>query len=204
MRKRIKLSTFALAVFFMASVSVNAQEKVSIGLKTEVNSTFYKYDAESIYSNSSQYPGGSAGVFFKYDFNKWFALQTDVMLHYRNSEIENKLNNEKFKLESYDLELPVYAVFQTKVGTGKIFAGLGPYIGYGISAKTAGVNMYDKDATGKAPMKRLHYGAGTILGYDFGYFQINASYTSQNGIGAMRASSSLRRESFGLGIGLSL
>ncbi|SFJ34726.1 PorT family protein [Myroides guanonis] len=203
MRKQIKLSVVALAAFFMVSVSANAQEKVSIGLKTQVNSTFYKYDSESIYSNSSQEIGGSAGAFLKYDFNSWFALQTDLILHYRNSEMENKLTKKKSTLESYDLELPVYAVFQTKLGTGKIFVGLGPYIGYGIQAKTGDVDMYDKDVTGKKPMKQLHYGASAILGYDFGHFQINASYISQNGIGSMKETSPLRRESLGLGIGFS-
>lgn len=203
MKNQVKRSAVALAVFFMASVSANAQEKVTIGLKTEVNSTFYKYDSESSYSSSDPGLGGSAGAFFKYEFNRWFALQTDLMLHYRNSEMENKFFNEKSKLESYDLELPVYAVFQTKLGTGKIFVGLGPYIGYGISAKMGDIDMHDKEVTGKASMEQLNYGAAAIVGYDFGHFQINASYISQNGIGTMKETSPLRRESLGLGIGFS-
>lgn len=44
MRKQIKLSAVALAAFFMASVSANAQKKVSIGLKSEAHSTFYKIE----------------------------------------------------------------------------------------------------------------------------------------------------------------
>ncbi|WP_316823636.1 class A beta-lactamase, subclass A2 [Pedobacter gandavensis] len=44
MRKRIKLSTFALAVFFMALVSVNAQEKISIGGKNQANSILFKIE----------------------------------------------------------------------------------------------------------------------------------------------------------------
>lgn len=204
MRKQIKVSVVALAAFFMVSVSTTAQEKASIGFKTEVNSTYYKYDAESIYSNSTSELGGAAGLFVKYDFNRWFALQTDLMLHYRNSEMENKLTKEKAKLESYDLEVPVYAVFQAKVGTGKLFVGLGPYIGYGIQAKIGDIDMFEKDVTKKTPMKQLHYGAAAMLGYNFGHFQINASYISQNGIGVMKETSSpLRRESLGLGIGFS-
>lgn len=203
MRKQIKSSVVVLAAFFLASVSANAQEKVSIGLKSEANSTFYKYGSESTYSNSSPGIGGSAGAFFKYEFNRWFALQSDLMLHYRNSKMENKFSNEKSKLKSYDLELPIYAVFQSKLGTGKIFVGLGPYIGYGISAKMGDIDMYNKDVTGKAPMKQLNYGAAAMLGYDFGHFQINASYISHNGIGVMKETSSLRRQALSLGIGFS-
>ncbi|SFJ34650.1 class A beta-lactamase, subclass A2 [Myroides guanonis] len=44
MRKQIKLSVVALAAFFMVSVSANAQEKVSIGIKTQANSTCYKIE----------------------------------------------------------------------------------------------------------------------------------------------------------------
>ncbi|MEG2162654.1 MAG: outer membrane beta-barrel protein [Chryseobacterium sp.] len=200
----MKLSVIALVALFLASVSANAQEKVSIGLKAEANSTFYKYDSESIYSNSSQELGGSSGLFVKYEFNRWFALQSDLMLHYRNSEMENKLSNEKSKLKSYDLELPVYAVFQTKLGTGKIFVGLGSYMSYGISAKMGDINLNDKDVTDKAPMKQLNYGVAAIIGYDFRRFQINTSFISQNGIGVMTETSSLRRESISLGIGVYL
>ncbi|UUC44121.1 porin family protein [Flavobacterium cerinum] len=204
MRKQVILSIVAMATFFMASVSVNAQTRVSLGIKGGVNSTFYKYDSESPYSDSSPELGGSVGGFLKYDFGKWFALQTDLMIHYRNSEMENKYTAEKSKLESYDLELPVYAVFQTKLGTGKLFFGVGPYIGYGIRAKTGNIDMYDKDIAGNRPMKQLNYGAATMLGYDFGRFQINCSYISQNGIGVMNNSSGIRRQAFGLGIGYSL
>lgn len=201
MKKQLHLSVVALTTFFMASFSANAQENFSIGIKTEANSTFYKYTDESEYSNSTRSLGAGAGIFFKYEFNNWFALQTDLMYHHRNSEMENKVTTEKSKLKSSDLELPVYAVFQSKIGAGKIFAGLGPYMGYGINAKIGDTDMYQKDITGKAPMKRLQYGAAAMLGYSLGRFQINASYISQNGIGVMKETSPLRREAIGLGIG---
>lgn len=204
MRKQVNLLAVVIAAFLIVSVSANAQNKASIGLKAEANTTSYKYDAESNYSGSDQGLGGSAGLFFKYDFTRWFALQTDLMLHYRNSELKNKYTNEKNKLESYDLELPVYAIFQSKLGMGKIFVGIGPYIGYGISANMGDIDMYSKDETGKAPLKQLNYGAAAILGYDFGHIQINASYISQNGIGVMKGTSPLRSESISLGVGFSL
>lgn len=203
MRKQIKLSLLALGVIIMTSISVSAQNKASVGLKAEANSTFYKFDTETAFSNSSPDYGGGAGLFFKYEFKKWFALQSDLMLHYRNSEMTDKLTDEKTKLESYDLELPVYAIFQANTGAGKFFVGLGPYMGYGIKATNGETDMYEKDLTGKAPMRKLKYGAAAIVGYDFGHFQINASYISRNGIGVMTDTSPLRPESISLGIGFS-
>lgn len=193
----------ATATFLLGSATLHAQNKISLGLKGGVNSTFYKYDSESDYSKSSPGLGASVGGFLKYDFGKWFAVQTDVMVHYRNSEMENKFTSEKSKLESYDLEVPVYGIFQFNMGTGKLFFGIGPYIGYGFSAKRENVDMYSKNAEGKSPMKPLNYGAATMLGYELGHFQINASYISQNGIGVIN-NGSLRGQTFGFGIGYRL
>lgn len=202
--KKQMLLPVALATLLMVSVSVNAQQKLSFGLKGGVNSTFYKYDSESPYADSKMKAGGSAGGFLKYDFGKWFAVQTEIMVHYHNSEMKNKYTNEKSDLKSYDLELPVYGVFQFNLGEGKVLLGVGPYVGYGVSAKLDGMDMYKKDFTGKAPMKQLNYGAAAMLGYDFGRFQISTSYISQNGIGVIRKGSALTRQTFELGIGYKL
>ncbi|PUB33493.1 outer membrane protein with beta-barrel domain [Elizabethkingia sp. YR214] len=204
MKKRVILSVVATIAFLMVSNAVNAQKKLSLGFKGEINSTFYKNGSEGIYSKSSPELGGSVGGFLKYHFGKWFGLQTDLMVHYRNSEMENRFTAEKSKLESYDLELPVYGVFQFNLGTGKVFFGVGPYIGYGINAKIDHMDMYNKDAEGKAPMKCLNYGAAAMLGYSFGRFQINTSYISQYGIGVMENTLDMKRQSFGLGIGYTL
>lgn len=203
MKKSVILSIVATATSLLGSATLHAQNKMSLGLKAGANSTFYKYDSESDYSKSSPALGASVGGFLKYDFGNWFAVQTDVMFHYRNSEMSNKFTSEKSKLESYDLEVPVYGVFQFNMGTGKLFFGIGPYISYGLSAKTESLDMYSKNAEGKSPMKPLTYGAATMLGYELGHFQINASYISQNGIGAIH-NNSLRRQTFGLGIGYRL
>ncbi len=65
-----------------------------------------------------------------------------------------------------------------ELGSGKAFIGAGPYAGYGISAKSGGVNLFKKNnETGKASMNRFDYGVGGIIGYDFNKnWQINASY----------------------------
>lgn len=203
MKKSVILSIVATATFLLGTSTLRAQSKMSLGLKGGVNSTFYQYDSESDYSKSSPGLGASVGGFLKYDFGKWFALQTDLMFNYRNSELSSKFTSEKSKLESYDLEVPVYAVFQFNMGTGKLFFGVGPYIGYGFSAKTESLNMYSKNTEGKTAMKPLNYGAATMLGYELGHFQINASYMAQNGIGAIN-NSPIRRQTFGLGIGYKL
>ncbi len=203
MKKTMNLSLVVLATLLMVSVSAKAQQKLSIGAKAEANTTIYKFDALTEFESSSPDFGGGAGVFFNYEFKNWFSLQADLLLQYRNSEMGNKITLEKSQLTSYDVELPVYAIFQAKVGTKRLFLGVGPYMGYGISAKFENTDMYDKDVSGRAPLHKLKYGAAAMLGFDFGHFQINATYISQNGIGQMRATSPIRSESVSLGVGYS-
>lgn len=203
MKKQMILSVVAMVVLFMVSVSANAQSKVSLGVKGGLNSTFFIMKSDSPYSNGTLGFGGSAGGFLKYDVNNWFAVQTDLMFHYRNSELKSKATAEKKTFESYSVELPVYAVFQVDLSSGKFFFGLGPYIGYGISAKTGGIDMFKKCTAGDTPMQRVNYGGAVMLGYNFTHhWQINASYISQAPLGAT-GTSTMNPQTFGLGIGYS-
>lgn len=204
MKKQFILSAVIAVAISMFSTSVKAQDgKFSFGLKASANSTFFLMESKSPYSNSSLGLGGSAGGYLKYDFGNWFALQTDIMFHYRNSELKVNSTAEKLTFESYSIELPVYAVFQFNLGTGKMFFGLGPYIGYGLNAKAGGVDMYKKDASGDTPMQQLAYGGAIMLGYNFGrHWQISASYISQGPLGAT-GTASMNPQTFSLGIGYS-
>ena len=194
------LSVAAVAVLLMVSISAGAQGRVSLGLKGGANSTFFLMDKESPYSNSSLGIGGSAGGFLKYDVNNWFALQTDLMFHYRTSGLKSKVAGGKLKFESYSVELPVYAVFQFDLGAGNIFLGLGPYIGYGLSARVGGSDMFQKNTNGDTPMQRINYGGAIMLGYNFArHWQINASYITQSPLGA-RGTAAMNVQNFGLGI----
>src|SRR5690606_36188475 len=69
-------------------------------------------------------------------------------------------------------------IAQGELGSGKAFIGAGPYVGYGISAKSDGVNLFNKNGgTGKPAMNRFDYGVEGMIGYDFDKnWQINASY----------------------------
>jgi len=66
--------------------------------------------------------------------------------------------------------------------TGNFFIGAGPYLGLGIDARykasgASDVELYKEYNNQKSEMQRWDFGAGAILGYEFGNgLQIKAGY----------------------------
>ncbi|MFD1771445.1 porin family protein [Sphingobacterium suaedae] len=167
--------TFFLAVgAWIFSSQLSAQEfPVSVGFKAATNLSNYRLSG-GVEGNSKMSIGGSLGGIVKYDISPNFALQSGIDFYYRTS----KLGNQTDKIKSFGVEIPLYGIVQGELGRGKAFIGAGPYIGYGISAKSSGVSLFKPNSTtGRSTMNRLDYGVGGIIGYDLGKnWQINATY----------------------------
>ncbi|NQD71113.1 PorT family protein [Sphingobacterium shayense] len=177
MKKNVVTFVFAISALILSS-KVSAQDTpVSFGLKAGAGLSNYRLGGEMKRFKSKMNIGGSAGAFVKYDLSPNFALQTGLDVYYNISKLESKTERSTDKLKSFGVEVPVYGIVQGKLGTGNAFLGAGPYVGYGISAKANGINLFKKnDRTGSA-MNRFDYGLGGIIGYDFKEnWQINASY----------------------------
>lgn len=67
------------------------------------------------------------------------------------------------------LQVPVYALYQTKLSSGSIFGGLGPYLAYGIGGKTTstfnGHTEEIKSFNSTTGFKRFDAGLGLTAGY---------------------------------------
>ena len=114
--------------------------------------------------------GFSFGGFMKVELLKNFALQYELLFSRKVSELEYKSLNTKQDYETWGVEVPVYAIGQLKLGSGKGFVGIGPYVGVGFSSvsKPGNINLYTKDKiTDKRTMNRWDVGFGAILGYEF-------------------------------------
>ena len=88
---------------------------------------------------------------------------------------------------------------------GRIYGGVGPYFGYGFSAKLkdSDIDLYKKK-DGETPMKRMTTGVAAQIGYEFPCrLQINASYKMgmTNSLDAGSSNSKMRPYSASLGIG---
>ena len=109
------------------------------------------------------------GGFLKLE-SRYFALQYELLVRYRSSEMEDTISQSKTNYQYWDLEIPVYIMGQIPTKAGKFFIGAGPYVSFGLDAKEfpKNVNLYRKDNTAeKAIMHRWDFGIGTMLGFEF-------------------------------------
>jgi len=206
----MKKTVLTFTIIMVGIVSVNAQglmslikSKVSIGVKGEGNySGFILSDMDN--TKSTMGVGGSGGVFIKFNISKNFAIQEDILFSYQTSKLEQDGVEDTY--EYIGAEVPIYLMGQWgTLSGGRIYGGVGPYFGYGFSAKMkdGNVNLYKK-IDGETPMKRMTAGAAAQLGYEFPFgLQINASYKIgfTNALDAGSSDSKMLPHSASLGIG---
>lgn len=166
--------------------------EVSFGIKANVNTSGFLLKNMPNNENSMNI-GGSLGGFMKIEFQKGFAMQPELIIHYKTSSMKETLLDTKSDYEYWGIEIPIYYMGQLKMGKGKGFIGIGPYVSLGLDAKSKingnKFDLYKKDEiTDKSVMQRWDFGFGGMIGYEFKFgLQINAGYQ----IGLINALSSL-------------
>ncbi len=198
-----KIVLTVAVVLGLGLTQVNAQV-ISGGIKANANmSNFLLSDMGSTESNMKV--GASLGGFMKMEFSENFALQPELLFHYKSSEM--KLGSNKTDYEYWGAEIPIYAVGQMAMGNGKGFIGVGPYVGFGIDAKykTGDMDLYEKDkVTDKAYLNRWDFGVGVMLGYEFNNgFLVNAGYQMGliDNLDANKDNATMRNQTISLGVG---
>lgn len=197
-----KIILICLSVL-MTTGFVSAQTNISGGIKVEANmSNFLLSDLEP--QKSTMRVGPNLGGFMKIDFHENFALQPELMFYFRNSKTEFTKDNED-TFQQWGVQIPIYAVGQMQLGTGRGYVGLGPYVGFGFDARydDADVNLY-KEINGKKTMNRWDFGAGLMVGYEFDNgLQINAGYQMGfiDQLDALKDDATKRTQTVTLGIG---
>jgi opacity protein-like surface antigen len=172
----MKKIILTLAVALGLGITQTNAQKLSGGIKAESNlSNFILSDLGS--AESSMKLGAGIGGFLKYDLSDFFAIQPELMLHFKSSKMEHNTTKDDFQYIGFNL--PVYAMGQWQnEGGNRFYAGVGPYIGLGLGAKykDADIDLYEEVA-GQKPMQRFDFGFGAQIGYEFNEgIQINAGY----------------------------
>lgn len=170
--KRIILS-IAL-IIGLGIAKINAQT-VTGGIKVEANtSNFILSDLDNVESKLGI--GVTVGGFGIIEFNDNLAFRSEVLLHLKNSSIENKAAGD-MDFQYFGVEIPLYAVGQFGMGNGKAFVGVGPYVGIGIDARYKASGEKDIKLYDNSVLQRWDVGAGLLLGYELSNkLQINAGY----------------------------
>ena len=177
---------FAILIFAATIKGIYAQNKndgqvkTTWGIKTEFNSSGFIISKTSDVAGEMKI-GASGGGFVNFEIAEHFALQGELMYHYRTSDINISGLHRDFRF--WGMQIPIYAIYQWKFAREcKFYAGLGPYAEFGFDAKLkwAGekLDLYKKDVTTEvSTMKDSDVGFGIIIGYEFAKgIQVNVDY----------------------------
>ncbi|GHT65629.1 hypothetical protein FACS189452_00070 [Bacteroidia bacterium] len=166
MKKILTLSVMLTIGF----TQVNAQPKLAFSKGFKANAAVSNFRMENTERKSNAGFGCSFGSSDKLEIGEYFALQGELLFRYGSSGMSDATTATEHTLQYWNVEVPVYFVGQLKNRWGKVFLGIGSYMGYGLSAKShpGNLNLYKRDATtGKIPLSRWDFGAAAMLGYEF-------------------------------------
>ncbi len=171
-------------------LAAGAQAQTSYGLKAGVNLGKYSNpsDLQKDYqkNNVSFYVTGFADI----PVAPQFSIQPGVSLQGKGAKYEYNGNNldGSTTRNTMSVEIPVNAVYYIPAGTGNVFLGAGPYVGFNISGKdkvkgnvgewASGEGDYDLSFSGDdKDMNLIDAGVNFLGGYKFGNgLLINAGY----------------------------
>lgn len=155
----------------IGAAQINAQN-VTGGIKADATlSNFILSDMSN--AESTMNIGAGLGGFIKFDLGRNFAIQPELMFHFKSSQMKQSSFKDDFQY--FGAEIPVYAMGQWySKGGSRFFIGAGPYVGLGFSAKYADA---DTDLYDNSTLQRWDFGFGAQVGYEFkNGLQINAGY----------------------------
>jgi len=209
MEKKLLIILSLIGITFISISQENSKQhiKTTGGLKLEVNlSNFYVSGLSG--AKSEMRPGATFGGFMRWDVSKLFALQGELLYHYKSSNFI--WDNVKREFQYIGMEIPIYAIFKWNLCDGQhLYVGIGPYAEFGFSAKIKKegkkIDLYEKDeATELSTMTDFNSGFGIILGYEFDCnVQVNVGYkiSITNILDANSTSITLLPGAISLGIG---
>ncbi len=170
-------------------LAAGAQAQTSYGLKAGVNLGKYSNQTEEAKdyqkNNVSFYVTGFADI----PVAPQFSIQPGVSLQGKGAKYEATGDNVSgtSSTNTMSVEIPVNAVYYIPAGTGNVFLGAGPYVGFNISGKTkaegalGGVEgSVDRDlkfSGDNKDMNLIDAGVNFLAGYKLSNgFLINAGY----------------------------
>jgi len=204
----MKKVVLSVAVVLGLGLATAQAQGVLGGIKLDATlSNFVLSDLDGVESKFGA--GVSVGGYTKIEITEHFALQPEILLHYKNSKMEVKTPKSETDYQFFGVELPVYAVGQMSLGNGKGFIGAGPFLGFGIDARYKASGMDDrelyKEYNGqKSDLQRWDFGVGAMVGYEFGSrLQIIGSWKIGviNALNANKDNASMLNNTFSLGLG---
>ena len=187
----------AMILMGIGTAQINAQS-FSYGVKAESGiSNFHLSDMKGIKSKMGF--GAGIGGFSRIEFMRNFAVQSEILIQYQSSTLEKK-GSEDRDFKYWGIESPIYAMGQWYTPTGsRFFVGVGPYMGYGFSAKLnhPSQKLYKDDT-----FQRWDFGAKAQVGYEFASgIMVSAGYKMGFKNAIDEGNGKMRPQAITLGVG---
>ncbi|MCG8410450.1 MAG: PorT family protein [Bacteroidales bacterium] len=128
-----------LFIFFIGLFAFNANAQ-NFGIKAGMNLSImqFKKDSKKQKENFEQTAGYNVGVTMNYPLTHMFSIETNLFFDTKGTRYTFVGYESDFflKIQTYYLDLPVYAKLNKYVGNNvKIYGLIGPYVGIGLSGK---------------------------------------------------------------------
>ena len=178
-----KLLIIVVMSIVTSVVSAQQKERTTLttwGLKMEVNMSDFIITKESDL-NAEMRMGGTFGGFVSIALSKPFALQGELLYHYKASQLDSL--GKQGDYHYWGMEIPFYIVYRWKfIRDNVAHVGFGPFAEFGLSSTlkrgNQTIDLYGKnDKTEVSAMNDFNSGFGMMLGYELeNGLQVNAGY----------------------------
>jgi hypothetical protein len=155
-----KLPFYVIIGWFSIFISYSQSQPTTTGIKISANRSDYVFkNIENVRCNMKN--GWSFGGFIYFPITEYFAFQSELLVNYKVSEINNQQSNRISDCQFLSFEIPAYGMVNKKLKQGEIFVGAGLYIEAGFKAGTRDFDLY-----GEEVIKPLDLGATVMIGYE--------------------------------------
>lgn len=169
---------FVLSIFM---TTTNAQK---IGIKAGLSLANAQYEYTQTNIPTSNLTGVLAGLIWEAPISNEIYFNSGILFSQKGTKLN--LLGVEIKFPINYLEIPINLAYKYDLGTSKLFAQTGPYLGVGLSAKMKGAGEEEtiEFGSGTDQMKRIdlgfNFGAGleikkVQLGINYGLGLINLS-----------------------------
>lgn len=177
-----------IVVALLSSLTLGAQVRWGIKAGFSSGNMRLKDQTQMTLFHDRMLPAYHAGVLADIPLSKSFVVQPALLYSVKGTKTINTFmtgmggNEEATTSYRYNyLELPVNFLYKGEAGRGKVFAGLGPYVAYGVGGKVTykGYNAGTKksrqikfDGEDNTNLEELHanaldVGVNLLAGYEF-------------------------------------
>ncbi len=200
--KKISILTTILLL-----ITIMAQAQTSFGVRAGINlqNINGKFNGDKLENKITT--GFNIGVNAEIGVAPDFYFQPGLLFTTKGAKLQDGSPFEKISL-SY-IEVPLNLIYKPVLGTGKLIAGFGPYVAYGIGGKYKADGGGDQDIdfgndADEDDVKPLDMGANLLFGYEFANklsVQMNAQLGLLNLMPEGDSDNSIKNTGFGFSLG---